>query len=190
MTIHDQVQPTYQWSSRPVGLQEEAGVLTQHPTSLEAAAKEAEQGESLGGQPVSQLIGKAGRAARPSLSETTPHWKRLEMGVGAAQALLPAWPEVSLGCRGQQDAWLRQLQHKNPPQLEVVPAWLCGAVKVSSLREQGRRPGCEGLGWQRRAPALCLCPGLRWAFPDCRGAGAGRVGWKFLEERTGLSSCS
>lgn len=74
----------------------------------------------------------------PSLSETSPDGKRLEMGVGLAQALLPTRREVSLGCGGQQDTWRQQLQHKNQPQLEAVPAWLCRAVKVSSLLEQGR----------------------------------------------------
>lgn len=63
------------------------------------------------------------------------------------------------------------------------------------LHEQGCRPWYEGVGWQSRArypvrPHLHLCPVLCWAFPDSRGAGAGRAGWKVLEGRTGLSSCS
>lgn len=68
-----------------MGLQEETGVLPQHPISLEAAAKEAEEGESLGRQPVSQLMGtRLDEQHTPSLSETTPNWKCLEMGVGLA----------------------------------------------------------------------------------------------------------
>lgn len=85
-----------------MGLQEETGVLPQHPISLEAAAKEAEEEESLGRQPVSQLMGtRLEEQHAPSLSETTPNWKCLEMGVGLAQALLPTRREVSLGCGGR-----------------------------------------------------------------------------------------
>lgn len=64
--------------------------------------------------------------------------------------------------------------------------------KMSSLQELG---GCPyGRGWLVGPGTLCAPLSTMFSsalgIPDWRGAGAGRAGWKVLEGRTGLPSCS